>query len=94
MNFKNFLNVNYLVMRLLVISILVLLSTFVSAQSLSDIQNLKVDNLSNAQIEQLINRAQSEGISPDRIDVLARERGMNSVEASKLKSRISLESCF
>ncbi|MHA7129368.1 SLBB domain-containing protein [Algoriphagus namhaensis] len=58
------------------------------AQSLSEIQNLKVDNLSDAQIEQLITRAKSEGIAPQQIDALARERGMSPIEASKLRTRI------
>ncbi len=60
----------------------------VEAQSLSDIQNLQVDDLSDAQIEQLIQRAQSEGISANRIDALARERGMSATEAAKLRERI------
>ncbi|MDN3204764.1 SLBB domain-containing protein [Algoriphagus sediminis] len=77
------------IFRVLLVSILVLIVHVASAQSLSDIQNLKVDNLSDAQIEQLISRAQAEGISPDRIDVLARERGMSSLEASKLRTRIT-----
>ncbi|WP_449224154.1 SLBB domain-containing protein [Algoriphagus namhaensis] len=59
------------------------------AQSLSDIQNLKVDNLTDAQIEQLITRARTEGISPTQIDALARERGMPATEALKLRNRIN-----
>lgn len=58
------------------------------AQSLSDIQNLKVDNLSDSQIEQLIKRAESNGISAAQLESLARERGMPAIEASKLGTRI------
>nr|WP_225587124.1 SLBB domain-containing protein [Algoriphagus sp. Y33] len=59
------------------------------SQSLSDIQNLKVDDLSDAQIEQLIKRAESSGIAVGQIESLARERGMPAVEAAKLRNRIN-----
>lgn len=67
-----------------------LLAAFLAqSQSLSDIQNLKVDDLSDAQIEQLIKRAQANGISSNQIESLARERGMPATEAAKLRDRIS-----
>jgi len=75
---------NYL---LLVIFLVVAFAA--QSQSLSDIQNLKVDDLSDAQIEQLIKRAESSGISVGQIESLARERGMPAVEAAKLRSRIN-----
>ncbi|WP_245947046.1 SLBB domain-containing protein [Algoriphagus yeomjeoni] len=75
---------NYL---LLVIFLLVALAA--QSQSLSDIQNLKVDNLSDAQIEQLIKRAESSGLSTNQLTALARERGMPASEAAKLSQRIS-----
>nr|WP_170856999.1 SLBB domain-containing protein [Algoriphagus locisalis] len=59
------------------------------SQSLSDIQNLKVDNLSDAQIEQLIKRAESNGLTTNQLTALARERGMPALEAVKLSKRIS-----
>ncbi|WP_092794040.1 SLBB domain-containing protein [Algoriphagus hitonicola] len=59
------------------------------AQSLSDIQNVRVDDLSNAQIGQLIQRAESNGINPTQIVALAQERGMPPSEASKLGRRIN-----
>ncbi|WP_409014422.1 SLBB domain-containing protein [Algoriphagus sp. 4150] len=59
------------------------------SQSLSEIQNIKVDDLSDAQIEQLIKRAESSGISVGQIESLARERGMPAIEAAKLRSRIN-----
>lgn len=58
-------------------------------QSLTDIQNLKVDELSDAQLEQLIKRAEANGISPDQFESLARERGMPASEAAKLRKRIN-----
>ncbi len=58
-------------------------------QSLSDIQNLKVDNLSNAQIEQLLKKAEASGLTPNQLETLARERGMPASEAAKLRERIN-----
>lgn len=61
----------------------------VEAQSLSDIQNIKVDNLSDAQIEQLIKRAEASGLTSNQLVGMARERGMPAAEAMKLSQRIS-----
>lgn len=63
--------------------------TFVAqSQSLQDIQNLKVDNLSDAQIEQLIRRAESSGMTEQQLESMARERGMPATEVTKLRQRI------
>lgn len=58
------------------------------AQSLQDIQNIRVDNLSDAQIESLIQRAQASGLSENQLVAMARERGMPASEVSKLRQRI------
>ncbi|GAA0880925.1 SLBB domain-containing protein [Algoriphagus jejuensis] len=58
------------------------------AQSLSDLKNLKVDNLSDAQIEQLIKRAESNGLTSSQIEAMAREQGLSPIEANKLRERI------
>ncbi|MBS9525684.1 SLBB domain-containing protein [Litoribacter alkaliphilus] len=65
-----------------------LVSVIAYAQSLQDIQNVKVDNLSDAQIEQLIKRAEQQGISEQQIPQMAQERGMPPQEVSKLRQRI------
>nr|WP_245803680.1 SLBB domain-containing protein [Algoriphagus marinus] len=75
--------------RLLLLLLLVFITISVSGQSLSDIQNLKVDNLSDAQIEQLIKKAEASGLSATQLESLARERGMPALEAAKLRQRIS-----
>lgn len=59
-------------------------------QSLQDIQNLKVDELSDAQIEQLIRRAESSGMNQAQLEAMARERGMPAAEISKLTQRIQM----
>lgn len=66
----------------------VLISFSIQAQSLSDIQSVKVDNLSDAQIENLIKRAESNGLTTNQLVALARERGMPATEAAKLQQRI------
>ncbi|WP_373399214.1 SLBB domain-containing protein [Algoriphagus halophilus] len=66
-----------------------LIGLVVQAQNLSDIQNLKVDNLSDAQLEQLLKRAEANGLTVNQLEALARERGMPAVEAAKLRQRIN-----
>jgi len=63
--------------------------SLVQGQSLSDIQNVKVDNLSDAQLEQLIKRAESSGMSEQQLEAMARERGMPATEVAKLRTRIN-----
>ncbi len=73
----------------LLLVIFLVLAFAAQSQSLSDIQNLKVDDLSDAQIEQLIKRAEANGITTNQLTALARERGMPASEAAKLSKRIS-----
>ncbi len=68
--------------------VLVLMIGSVWAQNLSDLKNLKVDNLSDAQIEQLIKRAESSGLTSSQMEAMAREQGLSPVEANKLRERI------
>jgi protein involved in polysaccharide export with SLBB domain len=60
----------------------------VLSQSLGDLKNLKVDNLSDAQIEQLIKRAESSGLTTSQLEAMAREQGLSPLEANKLRKRI------
>lgn len=75
--------------RSILIGFFVLIVFSLQGQSLSDIQNLKVDNLSNAQIEQLLKKAEASGLTPNQLETLARERGMPASEAAKLRERIN-----
>jgi protein involved in polysaccharide export with SLBB domain len=59
-----------------------------NAQSLSNFQNLNVDNLSDAQIGQLKQQMQTQGISINQIDQYAATKGASSEQAQKLKKRI------
>ncbi|AFL84924.1 periplasmic protein involved in polysaccharide export [Belliella baltica DSM 15883] len=65
------------------------IQSIVVAQSISDIGSIKVDNLSDAQVEELIKRSESSGMNEQQLFALARERGMPAGEISKLQQRIS-----
>src|SRR5690606_9764535 len=68
---------------------LLIFSFSANAQSLQEIQNLRVDNMSDAQIEQLIKRAESSGLNEQQLESMARERGMPETEVAKLRQRIN-----
>lgn len=75
--------------KILFVIILFTAQFVVHAQSLSDIQNIKVDNLSDAQIEQLIKRAEAQGLNEQQLEAMAIERGMPMSEVAKLRQRIN-----
>lgn len=68
---------------------LVVLAISTYGQSVSDIQNIKVDELSDAQLEQLIKRAETSGMTEQQLEAMARERGMPATEVAKLRQRIN-----
>ncbi|SNS23015.1 protein involved in polysaccharide export, contains SLBB domain of the beta-grasp fold [Belliella buryatensis] len=68
---------------------LILISGFIFAQSMSDIASIKVDNLSDAQVERMIKQAESTGMNEQQLIAMARERGMPAQEVSKLQTRIN-----
>ena len=62
--------------------------TFVFAQQSVDLNTIRVDQLSNDQIEELVKRAQDAGLSSTDFLMMAQMRGMPSGEVEKLRSRI------
>lgn len=64
----------------------------VSAQniSLENIQNFKVDQLSDEQVLQLYQKIQANGYSEDSAYQLMQQKGLPSIEIEKLKKRIAL----
>lgn len=81
--------INQSILKAAILSLLfILLIGKVWAQNLSDLKNLKVDNLSDAQIEQLIKRAESSGLTSSQMEAMAREQGLSPVEANKLRTRV------
>ncbi len=65
-----------------------LIISFLNAQSLSSLKNMNVDNLSDAQVGQLVQQMQSQGISTGQIDQYATAKGASPEQAQKLKKRI------
>ena len=65
------------------------LISLTQGQSLGNLNSLKVDDLSDAQIEQLIKRAESSGLSSSQLEAMAREQGLSPIEAAKLRDRIA-----
>lgn len=61
-----------------------------SAQNISesDLSKVKVDELSDGQIRQFIEQAESRGLSQQELETLALARGMPASEIAKLKQRI------
>lgn len=59
------------------------------AQNLSNLRDLKVDNLSDAQLEQLVKRAEASGLNQSQLEALAREQGLSSIELGKLRARLN-----
>ena len=67
---------------------MVLFQPLVFAQQSTDITTLKVDELSDDQVEELIKRAQEAGLSTSDFLQMAQMRGMPSGEVEKLRNRI------
>lgn len=59
-----------------------------SAQESIDFTQLKVDEMSDEEVEQLIGRAADAGLTPEEFLEVAQSRGMPPVEVAKLKIRI------
>jgi protein involved in polysaccharide export with SLBB domain len=64
-------------------------STTLLAQSLSDIGKVKVDMLSDAQLQEMLQRAKSQGLNESQVVTMARERGMPAGEVGKLQQRLA-----
>ncbi|MFN3998499.1 SLBB domain-containing protein [Algoriphagus sp.] len=84
MDFKTHFQAKFLI----TVIIFFLILGSVLAQNLSDLSKLKVDNLSDAQIEQLIKRAEASGLTSSQLEGMAREQGLSPIEAGKLRQRI------
>jgi protein involved in polysaccharide export with SLBB domain len=59
------------------------------AQSIPDVSSLNVDELSDAQIMELMNRASSMGYSEDDFLVMAKAQGLPASEVAKLSKRVN-----
>ncbi len=79
-------------MRSLVSQVLILfflsLSIVSTAQDINDLSNVDIDDLSDAQIEAYMKRAQDSGLTMQQLELIARQQGMSSTQLSKLRQRI------
>jgi len=64
-------------------------STTLLAQSLADIGKVKVDMLSDAQLQEMLQRAKDNGLNESQVVTMARERGMPAGEVGKLQQRLA-----
>jgi len=80
-----------IITQLTVVLFVSLFAQSLIAQNVGDIdfRSIRVDELSDAQIRQIWNRAQSEGISLNEVQSMALARGMSQTEVRKLRSRIN-----
>ncbi len=72
---------------MLLLVLLTINEPFVYAQQ-TDITTIKVDQLSDDQVEELIKRAQEAGLSTSDFLQMAQMRGMPSIEVEKLRTRL------
>ena len=77
-----------LVVGLFLIVGAVLTEPVVQAQSLPDISSIKVDDLSDAQLEELVRRATESGLTETELLQMARVRGVPTIELEKLRKRL------
>lgn len=74
--------------RLFFIGMMLLLPFLLQAQSLQDISSLDVDELSDQQLQVLMNRAMEAGLSEAELLQMAQVRGVPAAEIEKLKERL------
>ena len=78
-----------LLLHLFLLVICYSVSAQVSGMSQSELSQMKVDNLSDDQIRQLVSEMKRNNVSYSQIDQYASQKGIPDTEVSKLKSRIS-----
>lgn len=66
----------------------IFLGLFILSLKSQDIQNIKVDELSDAQITQMIKKAEASGMTQQQLEAAALAKGMPAAEVQKLKERI------
>ena len=89
MNSKTILNYIFPYFGLLLILVLFFgLPSTSFSQSMADIASIKVDELSDDQIKELVSRANEAGLSEEALLQMARQRGVPATEIEKLRNRI------
>lgn len=60
----------------------------IQSQDLNDFRSINVDQLSDAQVQQFLDKAKESGMTLDQLEVAAQTRGMPASQIAKLRSRI------
>lgn len=88
MNYRIPMCLRYIFKLFFIWSIIFILPKDVNGQSLQDISSIKVDNLSDLQLQQLVIRAQEAGLSEIELIQMAQVRGVPQEEINKLRERL------
>lgn len=75
-------------LRLLSITLICFASVAVGQDLNSDLSKINVDNLSDAQVQQFLTKAEESGMTLEQLELLAQQKGMSSLQTSKLRARI------
>ena len=82
-----------MIKKLLLITVLAIFSSNIihaqSTNSLSNLSNVNVDDLSEDQIAAYLKKAQESGLSEQQLLLLAKQRGMSDIQIQKLRNRIN-----
>lgn len=68
---------------------MIVLPNFCNSQSFENLSNVDVDDLTDKQVESFVQKAESSGLTFPQLELLAKQRGMSSLQIKKLKNRIS-----
>lgn len=74
--------------KLVLIFLLICTALAMNAQSIGQLSNVNIDNLDDSQVEQLMQKMQTEGISMNQLDQYAGKQGVKKEDITKLKRRI------
>ena len=78
----------YLILLLMSVSLCIVGTSVANAQSVPDISTIKVDDLSDNQVRELIARGREAGLSDPDILQMAQRRGLANTEVEKLRIRM------
>ncbi|WP_258102686.1 SLBB domain-containing protein [Marinoscillum sp. MHG1-6] len=76
--------------QLAAMMVILCVATHLGAQNLgtsANLQNIEVDNLTDEQLENFLEKAKASGYTEQQLEVLARARGMSPAQIAKLKAR-------
>ncbi len=88
LSFKT-LSRSILQMLLLCVALSLAVGEQANAQSLSDMKNIKVDELSDGQIRGYIQQAEARGLTESQLLALAKQQNVPAAEIAKLQRRIA-----